>query len=138
MSDRQPDAAQAEAKRREDEARARAEASQQVARQYEATTKARAELNAEAERVMAESRPVLSQEENDKAKLGIRDPEATTTEEAPEMPPLAEQQQRIAEAEGAKPAYQTRQATPGQPAQRPAPPPPERREPARPQGDDKR
>ena len=57
MSDRQPDAAQAEAKRREDEARTRAEASQQVARQYEATTKARAELNAEAERVMVRSPP---------------------------------------------------------------------------------
>jgi len=136
MSDKQPDSAQAEAKRREDEARARAEASQQAAQQYEATTKARAELNAEAERVMAESRPVLSQEENDKAKLGLRDPEATTTEEVPEMPPLAEQQQRIAEAEGAKPSYRTRQAQPGQPAQRPAPPP-ERREPARGQGDDK-
>lgn len=134
MSDRQQDAAQADAKRREDEARARAEASQQAARQYEATTKARAELNAEAEKVMAESRPVLSQEENDKAKLGIRDPDATTTDEAPEMPPLAEQQQRIAEAEGARPAYQTRQAQPGRAAQRPAPPP-ERRETVRSPGD---
>jgi len=137
MSDRQPDAAQADAKRREDEARQRAEASQQVARQYEATTKARAELNAEAERVMAESRPVLSQEENDKAKLGLRDPEATTTEEAPEMPPLAEQQRRIAEAGGDRPAYQTRQATAGQPSQRPAPTP-ERREPPRPHNDERK
>jgi hypothetical protein len=66
------------------------------------------ELAAQQEEVMANSRPTPSQQELDAAKLGmpIDDGEGA---DAPSMPPLAEQQARVAEASGQAP-YRTRAA----------------------------
>jgi hypothetical protein len=66
------------------------------------------ELAAQQEEVMANSRPTPTQKELDAAKLGMPIDDAEVTE-APSMPPLAEQQARVAEASGQAP-YRTRAA----------------------------
>lgn len=72
----------------------------------------RAELNAEAERVMNESRPTPTQAENDAVKRGEMRPEDTEDPDNPAMCSLGEQQARIAEASNDRAAYSTRQMRP--------------------------
>jgi len=75
-----------------------------------AEAKARAELNAEQERVMAESKPTPTQAENDAAKLGTLNIDEKEDPKNPDMPSLAEQQQKVASAAGNDATYQTRSA----------------------------
>jgi Skp family chaperone for outer membrane proteins len=135
-----------------DNARAAADAQRATAEQQEADRKAlgerleaerkaREELNQQMQEVMDTSQPTLTQTENDAVKTGIMRPEDKKEDRAaPEMPPLAEQQRRIAEASGGAP-YQTREATrqppprPGAPTA-PTPPPSSARSVPRP--DDKK
>jgi hypothetical protein len=58
-----------------------------------------ADLNAEAERVMSESRPTPTQEEADKLKTGEMKPTDIEHVDQPTMPPLHEQQAKVAEAD---------------------------------------
>jgi hypothetical protein len=71
----------------------------------------RASLNAEAERVMNESKPTPTQAEMDAIKRGEMHHDDKVDPENPDMPSLHEQRQRIAEAGGEHAAYRTRSMT---------------------------
>ena len=108
---------------------------------YDQQTERRAALTNLTLRVTESQTPTPTQEENDLAKLGLLHPDEKSQGAAPEMPPVAAQQEYLATGEGRMEPVERREARtpapPAPPAHRPQPEqrPAERAAPRQPDSD---